>query len=350
MKDTLIYIIGTHSTGTKGGISSVLVAFEEAFKKFKQPYQRIDTHNDSKGTFLYFIIAWIKLLISSVKHFKSRRVYWLHCGPWFSMFRKFLVALTGRLLGGEVVIHFHSPTLYQYSNSKIGMFLLKIFLAPANKVIVITPWWKDLLIKKGFKVDILILSNPLSYDFFEHAKKEEAKKTQPKANINLVSMARLIEGKGVELVIKSMPDIPNARLKIIGDGPLKGKLTYLAESLAVDDRIDFLGWLNGEEKGQALSEADIFCLPSIYDSFGVVFIEAMSLGLPIVAYNNGPVADIVKPNLGIAIAEYDTKHLVSAINKVASNLSNYQSNGKKEVLTEYNPTELSKQAIKYLLK
>ena len=350
MSKTLIYIIGTHSTETKGGISSVLKAFEEGFHNLNQSFKRINTHNDQKNRLIYFFIAWLKLVYHSLKHLKSRRVYWLHCGPWFSMLRKFIIAISAKILGGEVVIHFHSPTLSKYTQSKWGLFLVKCFLIPANKVVVVTPWWKKLLIEKGIKKEILVVANPLSHKLFNFAEQNIDDKKPIGDIVNLVSMARLIDGKGTELIIKTMALLPNVHLKIIGDGPLKNKLKQLSESLNVQSRVDFLGWLNEEEKSSALMHSDIFCLPSIYDSFGVVFIEAMSLNLPIVAFNNGPVADIVKPHVGIVIEKYDVAHLKQGIEKIVRESGNYRLNGKPEVVNNYNPTTLTKQIITYLIK
>jgi len=350
MNKVLIYIIGTHSTETKGGISSVLKAFEEGFNNLNQAFKRINTHNEQKNRLFYFFIAWAKLVCHSIKNLRSRRVYWLHCGPWFSMLRKFIISLSARVLGGEVVIHFHSPTLSKYTQSKWGIFLIKCFLFPANKIVVVTPWWKRLLIEKGIKKEILVVANPLSYKLFNFAKKNINDKKPIGNVVNLVSMARLIDGKGIELIIKTIALLPNVHLKIIGDGPLKNKLKQLTENLNVQSRIDFLGWLNEEEKSSVLMDSDIFCLPSIYDSFGVVFIEAMSLNLPIVAFNNGPVADIVKPHVGIVIDKYDVGYLKRGIEKIVRNPSEYHLNGKPEVINNYDPTILTKQIIVYLMK
>lgn len=350
MKKTLIYIVGTDSTKNKGGISSVLKAFEEAFNKLNQPFKKINTHNDNKNKLVHFFLAWLTLIYSSLKNLSSRRIYWLHCGPWFSMTRKYITSVSARILGGEVVIHFHSPTLLKYTQSKTGMLLIRCFLFPANKIVVVTPWWKKLLIDKGIKKDIAVIANPLSYKLLSFAEQTSPHKKPAFDSVNLVSMARLIDGKGLELIIETLAILPNMNLKIIGDGPLKSKLIEQAINLNVESRVEFLGWLNDEEKRNALLSGDLFCLPSVYDSFGVVFIEAMSLNLPIVAFNNGPVADIVKPHLGIAIAKYDAKHLKQAIEKVIQNIDSYNSNGKQEVLTNYNPTILAQEIITYLLK
>ncbi|MAC84974.1 MAG: hypothetical protein CL624_12670 [Arcobacter sp.] len=348
MSEALIYIVGTHSTETKGGISSVLKAFEESFYNLNEKFERINTHNDQKSRVIYFFIAWIKLVTHSFRNLKSRRVYWLHCGPWLSMLRKFIIAITAKLLGGEVVIHFHSPTLSKYMQNKWGVFLIKCFLSPVDKVVVVTPWWKELLAQKGIKKEILVVANPLSHKLFNFTERNIADKKPIGHIVKLVSMARLIDGKGIELVIKTMAELPNMTLKIIGDGPLKSELKQLSQSLNVQSRVSFLGWLEEEEKSKALSNSDIFCLPSIYDSFGVVFIEAMSLNLPIVAFNNGPVADIVKPHVGITIEKYNVEHLKKGIEEVVNNSNDYRLNGKPEVLNNYNPTSLTKKIITYL--
>ena len=83
---------------------------------------------------------------------------------------------------------------------------------------------------------------------------------------------------------------PSVRLGIGGDGPERGRLHELAGSLAIAEQVDWLGALDRDGVRQAMCEADAFVLPSRLETFGVVVIEALACGLPVVATRSGGAA------------------------------------------------------------
>ena len=105
----------------------------------------------------------------------------------------------------------------------------------------------------------------------------------------LLFVGRLIPLKGVVYLINALPRIiarcPDARLIIVGDGEERPRLAQVARDLGLAARVTFAGERTHEEVIRYMRAADLFVLPSLIESFGIVLVEAMSCGLPIVASN-----------------------------------------------------------------
>jgi len=117
----------------------------------------------------------------------------------------------------------------------------------------------------------------------------------------LLTVGRLISsepGKGVDSVIRVLSDIlkvvPDVFYVVIGGGDLQPRLKELAEESPARDRILFIGKLKLEQLRQYYSRSDIFVMPSRQEGFGVVFLEAMALGKPVIAGNHGGAPEIVQ--------------------------------------------------------
>jgi glycosyltransferase involved in cell wall biosynthesis len=83
-------------------------------------------------------------------------------------------------------------------------------------------------------------------------------------------------------------------LIVVGTGPQQAELRELAERLGVADRVRFLGWVSDEDKFAALASSDIFVSTSQHEGFGLMYLEAMSCGLPVVTYDNGGHTDYLR--------------------------------------------------------
>jgi glycosyltransferase involved in cell wall biosynthesis len=107
----------------------------------------------------------------------------------------------------------------------------------------------------------------------------------------LVTVGRLIAGKGHDFLIETMRRLvakfPNAKLLVVGDGPLRGKFESKARRLGVGKAVVFAGQQPKEGVARCLSCADVFCLLSEYENFSNATLEAMSCGLPVVASRVG---------------------------------------------------------------
>ena len=120
----------------------------------------------------------------------------------------------------------------------------------------------------------------------------------PDGRPTLLSVARQYPRKDTATLLRAMvllqDTIPDAHLRIIGDGPEFGNLVRLSEELQLQDSVTFHGAIpDDSDLRRCYAEADIFCLPSLQEGFGIVFLEAMAAGLPIVAARAGAVPEVV---------------------------------------------------------
>ncbi|MEM1278978.1 MAG: glycosyltransferase family 1 protein [Cyanobacteria bacterium P01_D01_bin.6] len=105
----------------------------------------------------------------------------------------------------------------------------------------------------------------------------------------LLYVGRLSAEKEVDRIKPVLESIPDARLALVGDGPHREDL----EKHFADTHTNFVGYLAGEELGSAYASADAFVFPSRTETLGLVLLEAMAAGCPVVAANAGGIPDIV---------------------------------------------------------
>jgi len=99
-------------------------------------------------------------------------------------------------------------------------------------------------------------------------------------------------------------EIPILEIRIVGDGPEAARLHQLARTLQLEETVVWLRQLAADELTREYSAADVFCMPSVQEGFGIVFLEAMAAGLPIVAANAAAVPEVVRHGL-LAAPESD---------------------------------------------
>jgi glycosyltransferase involved in cell wall biosynthesis len=137
----------------------------------------------------------------------------------------------------------------------------------------------------------------------------------------LLSVTRLIRAdvlKGVDVVLQAMPEIlrrcPETRYVIAGDGNDRATLERLAGKLGIAGHVEFRGELSREALCRAYQEADVFVLPSQTEGFGIVYLEAMYSGLPVVAARAGGAPNVVEDGVtGILVSPGDEKQVVAAV-------------------------------------
>jgi phosphatidylinositol alpha-1,6-mannosyltransferase len=113
---------------------------------------------------------------------------------------------------------------------------------------------------------------------------------------SILVVSRLDPRKGIDKAIRAFAqlDVEDAELLIGGTGRLEGSLKELASELGVRDRVRFLGFVPDAELPSLYSSVDLFVLPSEYEGFGIVFLEAMACGTPVLGTDVGGVPTAVE--------------------------------------------------------
>ena len=126
-------------------------------------------------------------------------------------------------------------------------------------------------------------------------------------------MANLVNDKGHETLLKAFKKVTNAKLLLAGDGPLRKQLEKLTSVFGIDDRVEFVGAIPREKACEFFQAVDAFVHPSRYETFGIVLIEALSTGRPVVATRCGGPNDIVRNEDGILVDVDDVDGLAEAM-------------------------------------
>ena len=161
----------------------------------------------------------------------------------------------------------------------------------ARKVIALSDALARIASNTAPDLDIEVIPNGIDTEQFSPPERRNIR-----TNTRLITVARLLERKGIHTILEACakPTELPVELQIIGTGPYEAELRELVDDLGLQDRVTFLGYVPNEELPRHYRRSDIFVLPSATESFGLVFAEAMSCGLPIVASNVGGIPETVR--------------------------------------------------------
>jgi len=156
-------------------------------------------------------------------------------------------------------------------------------------------------------------------------------------------VGRLVPQKGVEYLLRAVPTIVRqhggAKFIVTGDGWSRSHLESIAASTGYSGRIRFLGFVSDSELIELTMSADALVVPSIYEPFGIVALEGMAAGVPVVAANIGGLADIIEHDrTGVLVYPENPESLAWGVNKVLSDPGYSQwliHNAKKRVQEAY---------------
>lgn len=155
--------------------------------------------------------------------------------------------------------------------------------------------------------------------------------------------------KGIQFLISAMPlilkEFPETRLVIVGEGTYKKNLEGLAKKLKLDRKITFTGFVKDIE--DEMMKFDIYVQPSISESFGLAIVQAMSLGIPIVATNTGGIPEVVTTGKsGILVEAGKPQALAEAIVTLLRDKSQAKEMGKlasEEAKIKFNLKDMIKE-------
>lgn len=131
------------------------------------------------------------------------------------------------------------------------------------------------------------------------------------------SLQRLAPRKGLEFLLAAIPTVlerqPGVHFVIGGAGPLDGKLRELCRQYKVDGSVTLPGFIPDAALASYYDQADLFVLPTLYEAFGLVYVDSLSMGLPIVTTAVGGALDIVSEETGILVPPGDPDALADGV-------------------------------------
>ncbi len=173
----------------------------------------------------------------------------------------------------------------------------------------------------GGRREIEIISLGMSPPTLPEPLPREALGLNP-AKVYLIVVGRLVRRKNLSGLLRALAGVgdPNVDLVVLGDGPERGPLEDLARALDLSVRVHFKGYVDETTKHCLLQAADVFVLPSLHEAFGLVYLEAMHAGLPVIATKPGGQEDyLIDGETGYLVPTDDVLTLTTAIRQLTGN-------------------------------
>jgi glycosyltransferase involved in cell wall biosynthesis len=224
----------------------------------------------------------------------------------------------GNMHGIPVVFTEHSGRFSMHLKTKSQRSLARNLLPKFDRVISVSPSLSNQIQSFCPLIDINTVGNVIRTDFFKSADCISNFKIHQKPQF--LCIAFLKENKGIHYFIKAISSLVNRGITsfdviIGGDGPARAKLENMLKDLGLSDLCSFLGFLTHQEVRYWMQRCDVFVLPSLSETFGVVLGEAMACGKPVIATRCGGPEFLVLPETGLLVDVADSDALADAMYK-----------------------------------
>lgn len=187
----------------------------------------------------------------------------------------------------------------------------------AGRVIALSEGLKKIASLSAPELEMGVIHNGIDSNVFYP---EGVARKRANNQIKLICVSRLLERKGIQYLLQALADIrkENISLEIVGEGSFEANLKAMTLELELTQRVHFAGYCPRQELYKLYNQSDIFVLPSLTESFGLVFAEAMACGLPIIGTRVGGIPEIVLDNdNGILVPPHNVEALKEAILSLA---------------------------------
>ncbi|MBI3540855.1 MAG: glycosyltransferase family 4 protein [Deltaproteobacteria bacterium] len=233
-------------------------------------------------------------------------------------------------------IHTYFDAIYCY---KIFRERIQAYLDKLDGIISVSPSCIEAM-GRYFKGDYTIIPNGVETSWFAPASNGFRKiKEYDDGVLNILYLGRLDPRNGLDYLLEAFPIIhkrlPNTRLLIVGDGPLRDLYEEEAGEL-LNESIFFEGQINSE-RPEYFATSHVFCYPATKASFGITLLEAMSAGVPVVATDNKGFRDVIQHGVnGLLAKPGDSFDLAEVIIKALEDKALAQSLSKNGLQTAEN--------------
>jgi len=231
------------------------------------------------------------------------------------------LALVKRKYNIPVVGMEHWSVLNKPVLNKKFIYAGNIAYGIVDKLLAVSPSLQLQLVKHFNKPSDVVFD--MVNDIFFEASINENKNNKP---FRFISVGSLNSWKAYDILLKAFKrlDVVDTELYIIGSGPDKEALMQLREELSLNDKVYFLGRKDKPAIIRELSEANAFVLASRGETFGVAYIEAMAMGLPVIATRCGGPESFMNEKCGLMVDVNDVEGLSAAMKEMICNIKSYR--------------------------
>lgn len=212
-----------------------------------------------------------------------------------------------------VTTHYHGASANRVRDVLLSLYrpLGRWAIQKADEVVAVSEWERSRL-QEDFGVNATVIPNGLDVRRFAEAEPED------RARPYLLSVGRLEEYKGIQHVIRALSELPEYDLVVAGSGPYRKELERIAHEEDVDDRIDFLGFVDDERLSGLYAGADVYVTLSTFEAYGMTVAEALAAETPCVVREASALQDWADESAVVGVSTTSSETISSTIRKAVS--------------------------------
>lgn len=229
---------------------------------------------------LFDLPAWFRL----VRFLRQHHFDTVLTHLWFAN----TIGRVAAKLAGVPRIFSFEHNVYDRVKTRRQFFIDRILQSWCTRVIAVSGAVRDSLTAHGIHANkITVIPNGIDLERFHVSLSREG----AEGEFTFLFVGRLVEQKGVDILLNALAQVARGRLRIAGGGVLRASLEQKAKDLGIESRVEFLGARS--DIPHLLRQADCFVFPSRWEGYGLTLLEAAAAGLPIIASDLPAVRDIV---------------------------------------------------------
>jgi len=245
-----------------------------------------------------------------------------------------------------IVVTIHGSDVFQVARHPVGASFVRSVLLQCDRIAAVSYALAKAAVAVGANPDkIRIISNGVDTSRFVPPKSESRDDV-------ILYVGSFIERKGVKYLLAAMPGVfrlfPRYRLVLIGDGPQYPRLRQQLESLGIEERVTFLGFQPQDQVRTWMQRARLLVLPSLEEGQGVVLLESLACGTPVVASQVDGIPEVVTSDVGILVPPANSTALSQAIQSILRSpqrWSRMSRSARERAVTHYDCDHLADQLI-----
>ena len=279
-----VLVVAT-SRKTRGGITSVIKAHESGSQWQDFNCEWIESHID--GSIFQKLKYFAAGFFTFVRKLHSADIVHIHMA---AVERKMPFVFMARIMRKRIIIHLHFPdSATIYDRDKTPRY--RWCLLRADKVVVLSKSWEELIRKEWKIMNTQVIYNPCPV-VIPPPDYDSSVKTP-----YILYAGNLSARKGFADLLKAFArvanDMPNWKLLFAGNGDVDGG-RRLAKEYNIENKVEFLGWISGDEKDYIFRHASVYCLPSYAEGFPMGVLDAWAYHLPVITTPVGGLKEVLQ--------------------------------------------------------
>lgn len=317
-----ILYVGPDHKNHRGGIGAVL----SIYSKNIAPFNFIPTlsYKNKFHEFVFFSGSIFKLIFLLIKNRKIKIVH-IHGAKEGSILRKYFICfIAKKIFSKKMIFHIHAGGFDEYylRGSKFYKYMCRFVVNNTDALVVLSNRW-DEFFQKNFRIKkLIVIKNPV-----EH-KQPVVIKQKNKSEVVFLFLGRIADHKGVfdlvNLVTTEQNSLRGKCRFLIGGNHEVDRLNKAIEDGGIGDIVEYIGWVQNDEKDRFFCMSDYFILPTYEEGMPMTILEAFSYGKPVITTPVGSIPEVVEHNKnGFLFTPGDMDQLKKIIADVINDRSKY---------------------------